>query len=97
MLLPALQGVGTRSYALYLFHVPVAQLCRRLGLDPFLETLTGTASSSTFLTRIAIELGLIFLLAELSLRLIERPTLDLRRFFPYRQDRRAVVPSRKVG
>jgi peptidoglycan/LPS O-acetylase OafA/YrhL len=58
--------VASRSYALYLFHVPIYMLVGKY--------VTGVG----FQTRIIIGLGLAFLIAEITYRCVEKPFMDLR-------------------
>lgn len=80
---PLLRAAGIRSYALYLFHMPVAEICESSGLNAVVTDLS-ESSTLTFVLRIGLQTALAFGTAEATLRLVERPAMRLRRRFPYR-------------
>ena len=69
---PVLTWIGRRSYGIYLFHVPIF-----VALEPFRER--QNAINLVLVT--AARLGLTFLAAEISWRLVEAPALRLKRYF----------------
>jgi len=78
----ALRSAGRYSYALYIWHLPVLTLLlRHTGLAASIPEVAGS-----FVPRVlaiaAIAVGISWLLAALSWRLIEQPALRLRSWFP---------------
>jgi peptidoglycan/LPS O-acetylase OafA/YrhL len=68
---PPLVWIGARSYGLYLWHLPVHEILKILGV----------ASSWRLLPYLVLNLGVSLLLAGLSYRVIETPALNLKRRF----------------
>lgn len=77
--------VGKRSYALYLWHYPIFTVM----------AVSGFPSNS--MLRIALELGLSFIAAELSWRLVEAPALKLKARFSSATTLRAKARRAEVG
>ena len=77
------QTFGKRSYALYLFHVPVLKI---IELSPFaIERFPKFFGTDFFglIVFVTVNLIISYLLAELSGRFLEQPILKLKRHFDY--------------
>lgn len=79
-----LTHAGRRSYGLYLYHMPLIEIVGRLGLDlPSLAHAEGP-HWPILLGYLPVQGALLFLVAEVSWRLMERPLLRLKDRLPYR-------------
>ncbi len=82
--LPALMYVGTISYGLYLYHIPIDRgfeiLMRKIGVRHRLDV-------GYPVWRTALEMAIVFVVAVLSWHFIEKPLLKLKSRFEYRSGR----------
>lgn len=80
-----LRSIGKYSYAMYIFHFPVALLLKTYLLEPMIHWFRFAgeqASGMVFVTILSISLFTTYSLAWISWRLVERPFLKMKRFFP---------------
>lgn len=77
---PALAYLGKYSYAIYIFHLPIAHVFR--GLFPVAATTQGTAATLEVLGQMGAVLLVSLVLARISWTLIEQPFLRLKSRFP---------------
>ena len=80
---PALTLVGRRSYAMYLWHMPLIEVASRLALDPVSQARPGFPNWPYLLIYVPVQAGLVLLVAEVSFRLVENPLLALKKRIPY--------------
>jgi len=78
----AMRVLGTYSYALYLFHLPVRALIRDLVFKPAQFPLVGGSAVPAQLAFHAVSILATLALALVSWHLLEKPFLNLKRFFP---------------
>jgi peptidoglycan/LPS O-acetylase OafA/YrhL len=79
-----LTAVGARSYAIYLYHMPLMAVGIRLGLDPLTQAKPGIPNWPYLAVYSLVYGGLLLMVAELSWRFVETPFLRLKDRFPYR-------------
>ena len=75
--------IGRRSYAIYLYHMPLIMIAREVGMDPISRSIPGEPNWPYLLVYSLVQGGLLLLVAELSFRVVEGPFLTLKDRFPY--------------
>lgn len=81
---PALTFLGRRSYAMYLWHMPLIEAAARLGLDPASLSRPGLPNWTGLLASVPLQVAALLFVAELSWRFVEGPLLALKARLPYR-------------
>lgn len=81
---PALSFVGRRSYAMYLWHMPLIEVAGRLGLDPASHVRPGVPSWPYLIAYVPLQAAMVLVIAEMSWRLVEGPLLGLKERLAYR-------------
>jgi len=85
---PVARSIGRYSYAMYLFHLPIDVALREAGVNP-----SGIWQAFAFVAGAS---AITFGFAAVSWRVVERPCLELKRYFPYR-DLVIAGPGRPLG